>query len=82
MSAIFRCKLCGKEIISSSKIQFCGCNNLMEVKDNSVSAVDLSQVVLVSKYKEDNKSLLTKKDLEFQESRKKRKVKKLNFEVK
>ena len=82
MSAVFRCKICGKQIRSSSKIQVCGCSNMMEVKDDKVTAVDLSEVILVSKYKENEKSVLSKQDLEFQESRKKRKVRKLNFEVK
>jgi len=82
MSIVFRCKSCGKEIISSSKTQVCGCPNLMEVKDNTVTASDLSQVILVSKYKENERSVLSKQDLEFQESRKKRKIRKLNFEVK
>jgi len=54
----------------------------MEVKDNTVTASDLSQVILVSKYKENERSVLSKQDLEFQESRKKRKIRKLNFEVK
>ncbi len=82
MSAVFQCKICGKQIRSSSKIQVCGCSNMMEVKDDKVTAVDLSEVILVSKYKENEKSVLSKQDLEFQESRKKRKVRKLNFEVK
>ena len=82
MSAIFQCKICGKNIKSSSKTQVCGCPNMMEVKDDKVTAVDLSEVILVSKYKENEKSFLSKQDLEFQESRKKRKVRKLNFEVK
>lgn len=81
MSAVFQCKLCHKQITSSTKTQVCGCSNFMEVRDDKVTALDLSQVILVSKYKESERSLLTKKDLEFQESRKKRKVKKLNFEV-
>lgn len=82
MSAVFQCKICGKQIGSSSKTQVCGCSNLMEVKDDKVTAIDLSEVILVSKYKENEKSVLSKQDLEFQELRKKRKVRKLNFEVK
>ena len=43
-----RCKQCGKELISTSKIQFCGCPNQMRVVDDKVGAVDLDKVVMVS----------------------------------
>ena len=39
-----RCKQCGKELISTSKIQFCGCPNQMRVVDDKVGAVDLDKV--------------------------------------
>jgi hypothetical protein len=44
-----RCKECGKELTSTSKVQFCGCPNQMRVVDNKVGAVDLDKVVMVSK---------------------------------
>ena len=43
-----RCKECGRELISTSKIQFCGCPNQMSVVDNKVGANDLDKVVMVS----------------------------------
>ena len=43
-----RCKECGKELTSTSKVQFCGCPNQMRVVDNKVGAVDLDKVVMVS----------------------------------
>ena len=43
-----RCKECGTELISSNKIQFCGCPNQMSVVDNKVGANDLDKVVMVS----------------------------------
>lgn len=76
-----RCKTCNRELISSSKTQCCGCPNMMTVRDDQVSANDLSKVVwLNSKDNLKNNNILTKNDLEYQESRRKRKVRKLNFE--
>ena len=43
-----RCKECGTELTSTSKIQFCGCPNQMRVADNKVAAKDLDKVVMVS----------------------------------
>ena len=43
-----RCKECGTELVSTSKVQFCGCPNQMSVVDNKVGAVDLDKVVMVS----------------------------------
>jgi hypothetical protein len=76
-----RCKLCNRELTSTSKVQFCGCPNQMRVVDDHVGAVDLSQVVLTNhnssvKYN----GILTNSDLEYQEARKKRRVRKINFE--
>ena len=76
-----RCKLCNKELTSNSKVQFCGCPNQMRVVDDHVGAVNLSQVVLT---KHDNSikyhGILTSDDLKYQEARKKRRVRKINFE--
>ena len=76
-----RCKLCNTELTSTSKVQFCGCPNQMRVVDDYVGAVDLSQVVLT---KHDNSikyhGILTNSDLEYQEARKKRRVRKIDFE--
>ena len=76
-----RCKLCNTDLTSTSKVQFCGCPNQMRVVDDHVGAVDLSQVVLTNhnssvKYN----GILTNSDLEYQEARKKRRVRKINFE--
>ena len=43
-----RCKECGVELTSTSKVQFCGCPNQVRVVDNKVGAVDLDKVVMVS----------------------------------
>jgi len=50
---------------------------------DKVSALDLSKVVLInSENNLKNTGILTKGDLEYQENRRKRKVRKLNFEIK
>ena len=78
---LVRCKKCNREIVSTSKTQCCGCPNQMVVHDETVSAVDLSQVVLLDSKKNLKKTgLLSNDDLEYQENRRKRKVRKLQFE--
>jgi hypothetical protein len=80
---VVRCKSCNKELISSTKTQVCGCPNKMEIRDDKVSAIDLSQVVITSgvlKAKKEKK-MLSEQDLAFQEERKARKVRKLDFEI-
>lgn len=78
-----RCKSCGKELTSSSKLQVCGCPNMMTLVDDKITALDLTEVVLLNKTNtQKKKSSFTPQELEFQESRNKRKVRKLNFEVK
>ena len=76
-----RCKMCNKELTSTSKVQFCGCPNQMRVVDDTVGAVDLSLVVLVNHEKSIKyNGILTESDLKYQEDRRKRKVRKLEFE--
>ena len=54
----------------------------MTVQDDKVTANDLSKVVwLNAKENLKDNSILTKNDLEYQENRRKRKVRKLNFET-
>ena len=53
----------------------------MTLIDETVTAVDLSKVVIVSGVKKKKQEGLTSKDLEWPEQRSKRKIKKLNFEV-
>lgn len=79
---VVRCKICKAELISTSKLQVCNCQNQMEVKEDKISAVNLKDVIIVSSDKvTNNNNVLTKKDLEFQEQRRKRKVRKLDFEI-
>ena len=80
---VVQCKECRKEINSHSKSQSCGCPNMMTVKGDSVTAVDLSMVVMVSSTHKpkSNQGVLSDSDMMVQEERRKRKVRKLDFEI-
>ena len=75
-----RCKQCNVELTSSSKTQVCGCPNMMTITDDAVSAIDLKKVVITRLDKKETEGL-TSNDLEWQEKRRKRKVRKLDFEI-
>tara|TARA_B100000287_G_C20091079_1_gene566490 strand:- start:131 stop:442 length:312 start_codon:yes stop_codon:yes gene_type:complete len=77
-----RCKQCQTELASKSKVQVCGCPNRMEIINDKISAADLSKVIIVTTDKHmKSEGVLKPEDLHFQEQRRKRKVKKLKFEV-
>ncbi len=78
---IVRCRDCNKEITGTNKTQVCGCPNMMTVKDDGVSAVDLSRVVMVNSTQKEQKNVLTSQDIAWQEARRQRKVRRLDFEV-
>ena len=82
---VVRCRECQKELTShETKSQSCGCPNMMTVKGDSVSALDLGQVVMISSSvkKKQKDGVLSDSDLMFQEERRKRKVRKMVFEIK
>ena len=77
-----RCKECGRELISTSKIQFCGCPNQMSIVDNKIGAKDMDKIVMVTNNLERKiDSHFSRSELLYQEERRKRKVKRLDFEV-
>ena len=80
---IVRCKDCGVELVSHPvKTKSCGCSNMTTVKGDTITALDLSRVVMVDSEKKRNKSnVLTSEDLAYQEARRNRKVKRLDFEI-
>ena len=82
---VVRCRDCSKEVSShGNQTQSCGCPNMTTVKGDSVTAVDLSRIVMIqstTKKESKTKDVLTPQDLNFQEERRKRKVRKLDFEV-
>ena len=78
-----RCKECGKELTSDAgKTLACGCPNMMTLKGDVVTAVDLNNVIMIRSNDENLRSHgLTSHDLQWQEERRKRKVRKLDFEI-
>ena len=79
-----RCKNCNTELISHPiKTKCCGCDNMTTVRSDNISALDLSLVEIVSPgyNKKSTDRVLSNEDLAFQEARKNRKVKKLEFEI-
>ena len=82
---VVRCRDCNKEITShETQTRSCGCPNMMTVQRDSVTAVDLSRVIMLQSTqnkKSKQQSLFSPQELQFQEERRKRKVRKLDFEV-
>ena len=78
---VVRCRDCSKELTGTTKTQVCGCPNMMTVKGDSVTAVDLSRVIMVNSTKKEQKNVLSSSDLAYQEARRQRKVRKLDFDV-
>lgn len=78
-----RCKECNKELQSHpSQTKTCGCPNMATIRGDRISAVDLSKVVMLNSMSTQTKTgFLTKEDIAWQESRRQRKVKRLDFEV-
>jgi hypothetical protein len=82
-----RCRSCNRELEGiSGKTVSCGCSNMATIRNNTnISAVDLSQVVMLNginghSSKTDN-SVLKNEDLMWQEERRQRKVRRLDFEI-
>ena len=78
------CKNCNNVLHAHpSKTKCCGCDNLTTIKGETISARDLTLVEILSNIKKkESNSVLSREDLAFQESRKNRKIRKLEFETK
>ncbi len=77
-----RCRSCGKELEGySGKTVSCGCPNMTSIKGDSITGRDLSNVIMLNSGGKSEKSSLTPGDLQWQEERRKRKVRKLDFEI-
>lgn len=79
-----RCKNCNTELQSHViKTVSCGCPNMTSIKNDTIFAKDLKFVVMINSDNFLNKkeSVLSSDDILWQESRKQRKVKRLDFEV-
>ena len=75
---VVRCKDCNTEDVDGKS---CGCPNMVTVKGDIVTAIDLTRTIMVRSNQVTEKTALSPDDLSFQEQRRKRKVRKLDFEV-
>jgi hypothetical protein len=78
-----RCRSCGKEIEGyQNKTVTCGCPNMATIRGEKISAVDLSEVVMLNSYqKKEKTNVLSSEDILWQEQRRQRKVRKLDFKI-
>lgn len=71
--------MCNTEVVKSG---ICGCPNMASIRNDKVSAIDMTQVVLLTNSKPRTyKSVFTPAELADQESRRQRKVRRLDFEI-
>ena len=73
-----RCLDCNREVTDGKT---CGYPNMVTVRGDVVTALDLTRTIMVSSGNDNTKQSLTSEDLRWQEQRRKRKVKKLDFEI-
>ena len=78
-----RCRSCNKELEGvAGKSVCCGCSNMTTIKGDVISANDMSKVIMLNTPHHSSKSgVLRPEDIEWQEKRRQRKVRKLDFEV-
>jgi hypothetical protein len=78
-----RCRSCNRELEGHpTKTVSCGCTNMATIRGDRISAVDLSKVVMLNSIHTKSKSnVLSNEDIAWQEERRQRKVKRLDFEV-
>jgi len=78
---VVRCKQCNTEVKSNSQSKSCGCPNMLTITGDTFSAVDLTSVIVVRSNQDKQKDGLTSQDLAWQEQRRKRKVRRMDFEI-
>jgi len=79
-----RCKNCNTVLESHSiQTRCCGCDNFTTIRGENISGLDLTRIELISNDRETTKqsSVFTKEDLAFQEARRNRKIRKMEFEI-
>ena len=78
-----RCRSCGREVEGhQNKTVSCGWPKIATIRGDKISALDLSLVVMINSYHSKGKTnVLSNEDILWQEQRRQRKVKRLDFEV-
>ena len=80
---VVRCKVCGRDVAGNqSRAVSCGCENMTTVKGDVITAKNLDRVIIIkNNLSEVSDSGLSSEDIAWQESRRKRKVRKMDFEI-
>ena len=79
---VIRCKSCGKQLQAHpSQMRSCQCPNLTSIRGTNISGNNLDQIEILRDGKEPRNNVLSNEDLQYQEQRKKRKIRKLDFEI-
>ena len=80
---VVKCKDCGREVAGNqSRTVSCGCENMTTVKGDVITAKNLDRVIIIKNNStEPGRSGLSSEDIAWQESRKRRKVRKMDFEI-
>ena len=79
-----KCLACGKELTSYTiETKCCGCSNMTTIEGNTFSGEDLSLVEVISqdKYSASETGVLSNEDKQFQENRRQRMIRRINFET-
>lgn len=79
-----RCKYCNTELEGNpARTVTCGCSNMTTIHNNNkITAIDLTQIVMLTVPDAKTKtSSFSSADIAWHEARHKRKVKKLDFEI-
>ena len=81
-----RCLSCGRELEGRlNKTVSCGCPNMATIFGDKITAADLSLIVMLNSWPTKSKirqqGVLSQEDILWQEQRRQRKVRKLNFEI-
>ena len=78
---VIKCKNCGKILEEHpTKMRCCQCENLTSIRGTNISGKNLALIEIISNPKEKKLPFLNKEDMEFHETRKKRKIRKIDFE--
>mgnify|MGYP003120109240 FL=1 len=80
---VVKCRACSKEVTGNqSRMVSCGCENMTTIKGDIITAKDLSKVIILQNNSlETSRSSLSSEDIAWQENRRRRKVRKLDFEI-
>ena len=80
---VVKCKDCGREVAGNqSRTVSCGCENMTTVKGDVITAKNLDRVIIIKNNStEPSRSSLSSEDIAWQENRRRRKVRKLDFEI-